>query len=201
MPRIAPSSSAPTHTAREVFVQWLRHEKSRGTPLKPNTRLPALSSILGIRKQLLAAVNNNEDDPLVRMYHVHVALNQCYRDATTAIATIYRSHDEDIKNLHKLVTNVWTIQNDTSEGEGQHTLTLTNYQALKTKASKSVDTSMLKAGHSSAIPFNISRYFELLDQLMLNGKVEHRLHSLTRSLTPGADVLYYVVLCRRNSDI
>lgn len=196
MPRFASSSATAAdpppsggRTVREAYVDWLRHAKnSTGTPVKStNTRLPTLPR--GTRANLLKAVNDRADDPLVQMLDVHVELNTCYQDAITSIGAIYRSHDEDLKNLHKLVTNVWTIRNTTSAGEdGQRTLTHTNYEALKAEALRSVDKSMLK--DSSETPISLKRYLQLLDQIMLKGactlraclrpRCGHFTHSLVR---------------------
>lgn len=170
-------------TARLTFFEWVQSLASvTSTPQRGN-RAPRLKKLRpAMRETLLDHVDQKDDDPLVRMFDVHMELQTLYTTALAFVDTSSTGHGTNLKALHTLVVTGVTVDGSAGGASGaSNTLTKTNYEALKTKAHDEM-TTQLKEGHK-AFP-HIVRFLELMDTLLLDGKCDARscgLRSVTMS--------------------
>ena len=166
-------------TARLTFFEWalsLASAKVTSTPQRGN-RAPRLKKLkLPMKQALLALVDQKDDDPLVKMFDIHIELQTLYTTVLAFFETSSTGHGTSVKELYTLVTTGVTVDGSAGGASGaSNTLTKTNYEALKTQATTEM-TTQLKEGHK---PFpHIVRFMKCMDDLLLGGKCDARSCSL-----------------------
>ena len=130
----------------------------------------------GMKDALLTLVDQKKDDPLVKMFDVHMELQTIHTKALSFVEISSTGYGKSVKELYTLVITGVTVERSASDTSGSsNTLTKTNYEALKTKATAEM-TTQLKRGHPAFYP--IVRFLELMDILMLGGKCDARAASV-----------------------